>query len=145
MRRMWMIAILGVVAAGCLASHAHAITMFSDDFNNVASAANYSAIATDPASSFPTFAWDYSVLGIPSAPSSGDGSTLGLKMDANFSAPNAAEGLTVFTNAQYSGNYTVKFDAWLNANGPFPAGGSGSTNYLTAGVGRQTRLCIETT
>lgn len=29
----------------------------------------------------------------------------------------------------------MKFDAWLNVNGPFPDGGSGSTNYLTAGVG----------
>ena len=56
-------------------------------------------------------------------------------MDANFSAPNAAEAITVYTLAQYSGDYVVKFDGWINVNGPFPDGGSGSTNYLTAGVG----------
>ena len=60
---------------------------------------------------------------------------LGLRLDANFSAPNAAEGITVFANTTFTGNYTVRFDAWLNVNGPFPDGGSGSTVYLTAGVG----------
>jgi hypothetical protein len=74
-------------------------------------------------------------MGIPSAPNSGDSSTLGLKLDANLSAPNAAEAVTLVTNASFSGDYVVKFDAWINVNGPFPDGGSGSTNYLTAGVG----------
>jgi hypothetical protein len=108
--------------------------LLSDDFNTAASAANYVAVSTDPTSSFATFAYDYSVMGIPSAPNSG-GSTIGVKLDANFSAPNAAEGLTLHTLASFTGDYRVKFDGWLNVNGPFPDGGSGSTNYLTAGVG----------
>jgi hypothetical protein len=112
-----------------------AAPLFSDNFNTPASAANYSIVSTDPSSSFATYAYDYSVNGIPSAPRSGDGSRIGLKLDANFSAPGAVEGITVFTNGSYTGDYTVKFDGWLNVNGPFPDGGSGSTNYLTAGVG----------
>jgi hypothetical protein len=31
-------------------------------------------------------------------------------------------------------DYTVEFDWWSNVNGPFPAGGSGSTNLSTYGV-----------
>src|SRR5262245_45441803 len=112
-----------------------AAPLFSDNFNTAASAANYSLVSTDATSSFATYAYDYSVMGIPSAPHSGDGTTKGLKLDANFSTPNAAEAISVFTNASYSGDYRVRFDAWLNVNGPFPDGGSGSTNYLTAGVG----------
>jgi hypothetical protein len=108
---------------------------FFDNFNTVASAANYGSITSDATSSFATFAYDYSALGIPSAPSSGDGSTRGVRLDANFSSPNAAESIMLYTLAQYSGDYTVRFDGWLNVNGPFPEGGSGSTNYLTAGVG----------
>jgi hypothetical protein len=108
---------------------------FFDDFNTAASAANYTPVSTDATSSFATYAYDYSAFGIPSAPGSGDGSTLGVRLDANFGAPNQAEAITLFTNASYSGDYVVKFDAWINVNGPFPDGGSGSTNYLTAGVG----------
>jgi hypothetical protein len=109
--------------------------LFTDNFNSAASSANYSSVSSDATSSFPTYGYDYSVMGIPSAPNSGDSSTLGLRLDANFSAPNAAEAITIHTLASYSGDYEVQFDAWINVNGPFPDGGSGSTNYLTAGVG----------
>jgi len=130
------LAFFGSSAAALLfAGAASAQTLLSDDFSTGASSVNYAVVTTDATSSFPTFAYDYSALGIPSAPNSGNGSTLGLKLDANFSAPNAAEGLTLHTIASPSGDYRVKFDAWLNVNGPFPDGGSGSTNYLTAGVG----------
>lgn len=124
-----------VTVAAIAASASNAAVLFTDNLNTAASAANYTPVSTDPTSSFATYAYNYSVMGIPSAPSSGDSSTLGVKLDANFSAPNAAEAITLFTNASYSGDYIVKFDAWINVNGPFPDGGSGSTNYLTAGVG----------
>jgi hypothetical protein len=122
------------LAALILPGVASAVPLFTDNFNTAASSANYAVVTTDPTSTFATYAYDYSVMGIPSAPNSG-GSTLGVKLDANFSAPNAAEGITLHTLASYAGSYNVKFDAWLNVNGPFPDGGSGSTNYLTAGVG----------
>jgi hypothetical protein len=123
------------LAALCFHNLAHAAALFSDNFNTAASAANYSLVSTDATSSFATYAYDYSVQGIPSAPYSGDGSTKGLKLDANFSAPHAVEAISVFTNASYTGDYRVRFDGWINVNGPFPDGGSGSTNYLGAGVG----------
>jgi hypothetical protein len=125
----------GFLAALLIGGGASAAVVLSDNFNTAASAANYTTVATDATSSFATFAYNYSAMGIPSAPNSGDGSTLGVKLDANFSAPNAPEGITLFTNGSYTGDYIVKFDGWLNVNGPFPDGGNGSTNYLTAGVG----------
>ncbi len=119
-----------VLSQACLGA-----PLFSDNLNTAASSANYAAVTSDATSSFATYAYDYSVMGIPSAPHSGDGSTRGLRLDANFSAPNAAEAITLHSVANYNGDFVVKFDAWLNVNGPFPDGGSGSTNYLTAGVG----------
>ncbi|MEI9866291.1 MAG: hypothetical protein WDN00_17390 [Limisphaerales bacterium] len=38
-------------------------------------------------------------------------------------------------NQSFSGDYRLRFDAWINVNGPFPAGGAGSTEFLTAGIG----------
>jgi hypothetical protein len=125
----------GALAAGMGVASASAAVVLSDNFNTVASSANYVAVSTDATSSFATYAYNYALNGIPSAPNSGDSSTLGVKLDANFSAPNAAEGITLHTVASFTGDYIVKFDAWLNVNGPFPDGGSGSTNYLSAGVG----------
>jgi hypothetical protein len=124
------------LAAASLANVSAAAPIFSDNFNTAASLGNYTIITTDATSSYATSGYDYSAFGIPSAPHSGDSSTLGLRLDANNSvAPNAAEAVTLATNAQYSDSYVVTFDAWINVNGPFPDGGSGSTNYLTAGVG----------
>lgn len=81
------------------------------------------------------FGWDYSALGLPSAPNSGDGSTLGLVMTANMTEGAANELNAVVTDLNMSGQYTVKFDFWINANGPFPGGGSGSTEFIGGGVG----------
>ncbi len=121
---------------GSSSSSSRAATLFTDNFSNsVTSAANYTIVTSDATSSFPTYAYDYSAMGIPSAPNSGDASTKGLRLDANFSAPAAAEAVTLHTIQSFAGDYSIKFDAWLNANGPFPDGGSGSTNYLGAGVG----------
>ena len=34
-----------------------------------------------------------------------------------------------------SGDYRLHFDAWINVNGPLPAGGASSTEFLGAGIG----------
>lgn len=106
--------------------------LFSDNFNAVGSAANYNAATLGQTAV--TFAFDYSALGIPIAPNTTDSSTLGVKFEANMSA-GAAAGVTLHTIQQFSGSYSVRFDAWINANGPFPGGGAGSTEFLTSGVG----------
>ncbi|TAK91900.1 MAG: hypothetical protein EPO07_19575, partial [Verrucomicrobia bacterium] len=82
-----------------------------------------------------TFAYDYSAIGIPSAPNSIGGTTKGLRLEANLNA-GAAAALNVSPIGQsFFGNYRLHFDMWINVNGPLPGGGTGSTEAITAGVG----------
>lgn len=127
-----------LILAACAASvaiaagTASAQVVFTDNFNSGASAANYNqAVLGENAV---TYGWDYSTMGIPVAPNTPDATTLGVKFESNMTT-GAAAGVTLHTISQYTGFYVVKFDAWLNANGPFPGGGPGSTEFLTAGVG----------
>jgi hypothetical protein len=79
------------------------------------------------------FFFDYSAVGIPSAPS-GTG-TRGLKMQAN-TVGGVFGGVSVSPTGQsFLGNYELRFDMWLNFNGPAPGGGSGSTQVGGAGIG----------
>jgi hypothetical protein len=79
--------------------------------------------------------FDYSSVGIPSAPNSG-GSTRGLKMEANVPGTAIFGGMSIAPNGvSVTGDYTITFDCWQNMNGPMPAGGSGSTQVTMAGAG----------
>lgn len=80
--------------------------------------------------------FDYSTVGIPSAPGSG-GTTRGLKMEANVPPGAAAfSGMSISPNGvSVTGDFTLQFYAWQNAPGPFPAGGAGSTQMTVAGHG----------
>jgi hypothetical protein len=118
--------VLGPVLSASLFAQAYV-----DDFNSDSSAL-YTITSTGDAVA--TFAFDYSTLGIPVAPNTTDATTLGLKMEANI-ASGAVHGITLHTLIPFTGDFVVKFDAWMNANGPFPAGGTGSTEFLTMGVG----------
>lgn len=83
---------------------------------------------------FSGFMFDYSTVGIPSAPNSTGGTTIGLKLQASLFS-NALGGFSVSPNGvNLTGDYSVKFDAWSSSLGPFPGGGSGSTNLSTFGV-----------
>ena len=99
---------------------------------------NWNIVRTDPGQTPVSFAWDYSALGIPSAPRSTGGSTLGLRMAANVS-DGSSHALTLspigVNIADASKGVLLTFDMWINANGPFPDGGTGSTEFVTAGVG----------
>ncbi len=110
--------------------------LFSDNFESNTSSSwtvNASATGNHPA----TFAFDYSTVGIPSAPRSTGGSTSGLKLQANL--PGGAAffgGVSGSPNGQsFTGSYVLSFDMWMNFNGPFPAGGNGSTQAGGAGIG----------
>jgi len=107
--------------------------VFADNFEvNTATNWIYNKSSADTAV---TFNFDYSALGIPSAPQSAAGTTRGLQMKANLAA-GAVSALSLSpTNQIFAGDYRIHFDAWINVNGPLPAGGSGSTEFLTAGVG----------
>ncbi len=82
-----------------------------------------------------TFNWDYSLIGISSAPNSAGGTTRGLRLEANLLNTNVAAVSVSPIGQSFGGNFRLRFDMWINANGPFPAGGNGSTEHLTAGVG----------
>ncbi len=109
------------------------VTMFADNFDaNTAANWTYNTSSGDNAA---TFNFNYAGLGIPSAPSTTNGTTLGLQMQANLSL-GVTNALSLSPSGQsFSGDYRLRFDAWINVNGTFPGGGSGSTELLTAGIG----------
>jgi hypothetical protein len=83
-----------------------------------------------------TFNWDYSTFGIPPAPNTTNNATRGLRLEANIGDVGTFTGLSVSPNDfGVEGDYRLKFDVWMNYNGPLPAGGSGSTMSFSAGVG----------
>ena len=82
-----------------------------------------------------TFAYDYSIDGIPSAPGSEGDSMLGLKFTANEELGAAAHITASPLGQSFSGDYVLTFDLWLNVNGPLPDGGGGSTEFAAAGIG----------
>jgi hypothetical protein len=82
-----------------------------------------------------TFAYNYSLLGIPEAPNSqlGDTPTTGFKAEANLD-PNApvASVLSAYPVGQnFTGTYTLQFDAWMN----YEWGVGSTTEFLGGGVG----------
>jgi hypothetical protein len=79
--------------------------------------------------------FDYSTVGIPSAPNSG-GTTRGMKMEANVPGTATFSGMSMSPNGvSVTGDFVMTFDMWQNANGPFPGGGSGSTQMTIGGYG----------
>jgi len=81
------------------------------------------------------FAYDYTGIGVPSAPNSTGGTKKGLRFEANLSL-----GVTNALSASPTGqgfptNSRLHFDMWINVNGPLPGGGAGSTEAITAGIG----------
>jgi hypothetical protein len=135
---------------GCLAAFAivcdsiQATPILSKDFD-VDDTANWSVNASG-GDGFTNFFFDYSTVGIPSAPNSSGGSTRGLKMYANHTA-GVFQGLSVSPTAFSlpSGNFKLKYDMWLNYNGAATGngigaggttvpGGSGTTQATSVGI-----------
>jgi hypothetical protein len=106
--------------------------LFSDNFDTDSSSlwkVNYA----DDWDAFVDFAWDYSAVGVPPAP--GGGGTKGMRMRAGNTILQL-NGLSASPlNLNLTGDYRLKFDMWINYNGPMPDGGPGSTQNLDAGVG----------
>jgi hypothetical protein len=126
------------IAALAVQNSAYATPMFAADFETDQTA-NWTVNTSHAAGSVADFFFDYSTYGIPSAPNSATGSTRGLRMEANlpgFNGTGIFSGLSVSPNGQsFTGDFTIRFDAWLNSIGPFPAGGSGSTQVTGFGYG----------
>jgi GH25 family lysozyme M1 (1,4-beta-N-acetylmuramidase) len=109
------------------------IPVFSDNFD-VNTSANWLQNQSS-ADSRITFAYDYAGLGIPPAPRSAGGSTKGVRFEANVSAGAVGACNISPVGQSFSGNYRLHYDLWINQNGPFPAGGTGSTQHHTSGIG----------
>lgn len=110
--------------------------LFSDDFEtNSAPIWRTNAVSVDNDA---TFSYDYSLDGIPAAPHTpGGATTKGLKIRAHtagVASPATGIGASpiglVLTN-----DYRLRFDAWLNYNGPAPVGGTSSSQFLGIGMG----------
>ena len=82
-----------------------------------------------------TFNYSHAADGIPAAPNSAGGTTRAVKFEANVSQGVAAAINISPVGRSFSGDYRLRFDLWMNQNGPFPAGGNGSTQHGTAGIG----------
>jgi MYXO-CTERM domain-containing protein len=121
-----------VAAALALTASAEAQVLYQQNFD-ADSTANWT-VNDGPSDHAVDFFFDYSTAGIPAAPNSA-GTTRGLKMQAN-QTEGVFGGFSVSPTGQnFTGDYTVRFNAWSNFNGPFPAGGSGSTQLTTYGIG----------
>jgi hypothetical protein len=107
--------------------------IFSDNFD-VNTAANWvtNRSSTDTRV---TFNYNYAPNGIPTAPHSTGGTTRGVKFEANLANGTAAAINVSPVGQSFTGDYRLRLDMWINANGPFPGGGVGSTEHFTAGIG----------
>lgn len=107
--------------------------VFSDNFD-MDTSANWAVNPSSP-DSLVTFNYDYSADGIPAATHSQGGTTRGVKFEANLSGGVPAAVSISPIGQSFSGDHRLRFDMWLNVVGPFPGGGVGSTEHITAGVG----------
>lgn len=109
--------------------------LFADNFD-VDSTALWVTNVTDITEGFVEFAWDYGTLaGIPPAPGTTDASTKGLRFRCGNTFPTISAVSASPTNGNFTGDYRLRFDMWINYNGPMPDGGPGSTQHFDAGVG----------
>jgi hypothetical protein len=135
------LAVAGLLAA---ASSVTAQSLFTDDFNTDSSA-NWN-VFEGSGNGTPDYtaewAFDYSTTTytfngqsktIPPSPNGG-GTTKGLKLTVNKDDTAATAAVSVYPkNQTFSGDFSVKFDLWLNYNGP-AYGGTGSTEHGTFGI-----------
>lgn len=107
--------------------------LFSDDFDTDSTAA-WTVNKTTGNHDANIF-FDYSTIGIPSAPNSTGGSTRGVKMEANYATTGVLGGVSISPTGQsFLGNYRLRYDVWHNYNGPVNGGGNGSTQYTGGGL-----------
>ena len=98
-------------------------TIFTDDFN-VDSSANWGLMfwaSNDIPDYTVDWAFDYSALGIPSAPGSQDLDTHGVRIAVNKSegTPTGAAAVNLYaTNQTFTGDYALRFDMYLQYSTP---------------------------
>ena len=93
-------------------------TVWSDDFDTDTALAW--TILAGGSGDLAVFNYDYSTDSIPSAPNSQNGTTLGLRMEANTTAgPAAASGICAYPTGQvFSDDFTLQWDMYLSWEAP---------------------------
>jgi hypothetical protein len=132
-----VVPVVAVLASVAASNEAFSQIVYSDDFD-VDHTANWNVNlgSGGGANNAANIFFDYNTIGIPSAPNSTGGSTRGVKLEANFGAAGAATGVSISPiGGNFTGNYMVTFDMWINYNGPLNVGGSGSTLMTGGGIG----------
>jgi hypothetical protein len=122
-----------IAAMFALSSASFGAALYSEDFE-VDPTASWT-VNNGPSDEAHNFFFDYSTVGIPLAPNATSGGTRGLKLQANQANGIFSGMSTSPTGKSFTGDYRVLFDWWANFNGPFPVGGSGSTQLSTFGIG----------
>ena len=108
--------------------------LFSDDFETDSSA-NWIVNQYDANNSFAEFGYDYSQVGIPAPLGTVTRKGLRLRCGNAISTPQTDAICVSPVGGNFTGNYRLKFNMWINYNGPLPDGGPGSTQNASAGVG----------
>jgi hypothetical protein len=110
--------------------------LFEDDFLNPTESATKWVVHTSDnfQDTYVDWAYDYSGDGIPSAPHSQGGATIGAKLRVT-EWTGAVNALSLFPDMDFTGDYRVSFDSWQNYIGSLNGGGGGSTHHATAGIG----------
>jgi len=103
------------VVLAAVAGVASAQTLYTENFDDGTAASRWTTSQTG-GTNLANFAYDYSAVGIPTAPG-GTGST-GLRFDANTGPTGAISAIMAFPNSQnFSGNQTLSFNLWFNVAG----------------------------
>jgi hypothetical protein len=125
------------LSLGAAISPASAAILFTDDFDSGFSSIFWNTNRSG-GDSVADFNFDYSALGIPSAPHSlVPGTSIGMRFLVNQSA-GVFQGISASPTAQSfprTDDFVLHFDMWMNFVGPFPLGGSGTTQSSSFGWG----------
>ncbi|MEO6036714.1 MAG: PEP-CTERM sorting domain-containing protein [Verrucomicrobiota bacterium] len=135
MKHTKFVLLFAIIGASLVpSSNVAAQTLYSDNFDSGLSGANWiSRLSGADASA--SFAFNYGSLGIPSAPNSVGGTTIGMNFLANQSV-GIQQGVSASPVGQsFTGDFRIRFDMWLNYNGRLDGGGNGSTQVGSFGWG----------
>lgn len=130
--RLRRLVVAGVLALS--AANLRAQILYQDDFDAGTSGSSWTA-QLSASDAVANFAFDYSTLGIPSAPNSVGGSTIGMGFLVNQSEY-VFQGISATPNGQsFAGDFRLSFDLWFNYAGPLGPGGDGTTQIGSFGWG----------
>lgn len=121
---------LSLVGSAALMAQSSFGQLFTDNFDAGTSGSGWAAVLSHSDAAV-NYAYDYSTIGVPSAPNSTGGTTIGLNFLANQSA-GAQQGISASPiGYSFTGNFRIRFDMWLN----YVASGDGSTQIGSFGWG----------